>query len=71
MILELLRNSPPITISVLFVSTFLSILVHMDEDLETKMYLIKGREHQYWRYITNVLFMGQFSLHFLLRLIIK
>ena len=71
MILDFIRSTPPITVGILFTCAFLSILVHMDEDLVTKMYLIHGREHQYWRYFTNLLFMGQFNLNFLIRMIFK
>lgn len=68
MIFDLLWNrNPPLTKVFCVLTVFLAALVHIEPNAESKMYLIRGKEHELWRYITTVFYQGKFSLKFILR----
>lgn len=67
----LLGNLPPIATVILSVATVLAVATHMDQSIEIKIYLIKGRETEIWRYFTNILYFGKFSLSFLFQMILR
>ena len=67
----LVGNLPPITIGILGTSVFLAIMVHIDPALELKVYLIKGKEAEIWRYFTTLLYMGKFNLNFLFHILLR
>lgn len=65
MLLDLLWNEhPPITKFFFLLSTALGILVNLEPDMESKMYLIRGNELEAWRYFTNILYAGKISMKF-------
>ena len=68
---DFIKSVPPITRWYFISITALSMLVYLKPKLETKMYLIKGREYEIWRYFTNILYTEHLSIMMLFKLIIE
>ena len=72
MILEMLWNdNPPIT-KALFIAMFsISLTIYIEGDLENQVLLLRGKQLDIWRYFTNVLYSGKFSMGFFIKFCIK
>ena len=72
MLFDLLWNdNPPITKFLFVMTIFLALIVTVEPELESKMFLLKGKEGEVWRYLTNLLFMGKLSARLLLSCVLR
>lgn len=66
MLLDLVWNDhPPVTRFLFSLSMLVGLLVSIEPELETKMYLMPGCEIEVWRYVTNLMYGGKMSMRFL------